>query len=97
MALPDYIKRGTVSLFLAIIGGVIAMTSGWYALRSAVAGAENDIRHHIEQPMHPIGQEKVEALDDKLDRIELEQRVQGTDIEYIKRGIEQIQKDLRAR
>jgi len=97
MPLPDFIKRGTVSLFLAIIGGIIAMTSGWFALQGSVADAKTEIRHHIAQPMHPATHEKVDELDGKLDRIELEQKTQGKDIEYIKKGIEQIQRDLRRR
>lgn len=95
MPLPEYLKRGVTALMLATIGGIIAIASGWFALQGSVADVKKDIDHHIEQPMHPSARDKVEKLDDKLDRIELEQRVQGKDIEYIKKGIEQIQKDMR--
>jgi len=97
MAFPDYIKRGTVSLFLATVGGIMAITAGWYGLRSSVTNTKIELQHHIDAPMHNIAREKISELGEKLNRIETEQRVQGNDIDYIKKGIEQIQKDMRGR
>ena len=90
-------KRHSRQLLAAVVAIIIAVVGAWRAMERSLHEATANGKHlkerherHENIVGHPGMVKKVDAVDDKVDDIAAEQRVQHQALDYIKEGIDDI-------